>query len=166
MRFSDFVEAVRESWGVAENATVLMALLAGAGLSATFGTVPTLPAMVTCLAFYIAGFLCACYRNVVDAKAIRKMLDEKDSQIASLRDDLSRERDKVEHLKISLAVVGFSGDRIDRAANGETLTRDDVVRIIHEEIQPIPIEDIDAIVQNAFRRDVSRSADASRGDVR
>ena len=51
MRFVDFVDAVRSAWGAAENATVVLAILAGAGLSATFGTVPTLAAMAACLVF-------------------------------------------------------------------------------------------------------------------
>ena len=66
MRFVDFVDAVRSAWGVAENGTVLITLLAGAGLSATFGTVPTLAAMGACLVFYMAGFLCACWRNATE----------------------------------------------------------------------------------------------------
>ena len=115
MRFVDFVDAVRSAWGAAENATVVLAILAGAGLSATFGTVPTLAAMAACLVFYIAGFLCACCRNAVERFAresvpspsitlddIRAAEDRAraraDAELASMsaeRDALRSERDEL-----------------------------------------------------------------------
>lgn len=92
-----------------------------------------------------------------------KMLREDGRRAESaLNAELSSQRTVIEHLKISLATVGFSGERIDRAAKGETLTRKDVVDIIHEEIQPIPAEEIDAIVNEAFGHVRSDSANAKR----
>lgn len=143
MTLSDFMAAAKSAWGVAENATVLITLLAGAGLSATFGTVPTPAAMGACLAFYMAGFLCACWRSVAErsgrgdmpAPAItledvraaedraRARADAELASTAAERDALRSERDELVAKVGRLEKIVESGERaIGRAYYADVMS--------------------------------------------
>ena len=50
MTFGDFVDAAKSSWSAISNASVLLAVIAGAGINATWKEVPTLAAMVASVA--------------------------------------------------------------------------------------------------------------------
>ena len=63
MTFSHFVDAAKSSWNVVSNASILLAVLAGAGINSIWTEVPTLAAMVACVVFYIIGYLIACYQS-------------------------------------------------------------------------------------------------------
>lgn len=78
---------------------------------------------------------------------VRKLREDGRSVEDALNAELSRQRSVIEHLKISLATVGFSGDRIDRVASGEALTRSDVVGIIHDEIHPMSTDDVESLFE-------------------
>lgn len=63
MTFKQFVHAIKSAWSAASNVTILLAVLAGIGVSSVWSEVPSAVSMVACLLFYLAGFLASCYRS-------------------------------------------------------------------------------------------------------
>lgn len=76
MTFKQFVHAIKSAWSAASNVTILLAVLAGIGVSSVWSEVPSAVSMVSCLLFYLAGFLASCYRSADEAMRAKKAHDE------------------------------------------------------------------------------------------
>ena len=116
MKFSDFLRAIRESWGLASVVSLLVTSLAGAGVGSLFGGLPpTIALMAMAMVAYVVGYAAACYKNAEErakqsdappsvtlddvrtAEVRTKALLE--PEIESLRSERDELKDKVERLE-------------------------------------------------------------------
>lgn len=87
----------------------------------------------------------------------------KNGAIEKIQGRLDAEKDKADHLRTSLMVIGFSKETVERAETG-AITRDDVVGIIHEEMRPISVDEIDEMFRDAMEEAKSRPRNANVTD--
>lgn len=94
MTFQQFIDAVKSTWGAANNFTVIVALFTALGINAVLPSVPGSGAVIACLLFYLIGFLASCINGAQnpthgEIDALRHQLATKDVQIASLEAELA-----------------------------------------------------------------------------
>lgn len=94
MTFKQFVHAIKSTWSAASNVTILLAVLAGIGVSSVWSEVPSSVSMVACLLFYLAGFLASCYRSADEAMRAKKAHEEeiagKNAEMKAMRADFAK----------------------------------------------------------------------------
>ena len=104
MTFSDFLNAVRSAWGWFNNAGILLAVLAGAGVNAVCAEVPTWLAVVLCVVAYVAGFLAACYRASAETSHSNVATDARE---AGPEAEVERLRGRLQTAEVPGAVAGL-----------------------------------------------------------
>lgn len=94
MTFKQFVHAIKSTWNAASNVTILLAVLAGIGVSSVWNEVPSAVAMAACLLFYLAGFLTSCYRSADEAMRAKKAHEEeiarKNAEMKAMRAEFAK----------------------------------------------------------------------------
>lgn len=94
MTFKQFVHAIKSAWSAASKVTILLAVLAGIGVSSMWSEVPSAVSMVACLLFYLAGFLASCYRSADEAMRAKKAHEEeiagKNAEMKAMRAEFAK----------------------------------------------------------------------------
>lgn len=94
MTFKQFANAIKSTWSAASKVTILLAVLAGIGVSSMWSEVPSAVSMVSCLLFYLAGFLASCYRSADEAMRAKKAHEEeiarKNAEMKAMRAEFAK----------------------------------------------------------------------------
>lgn len=94
MTFKQFANAIKRTWSAASNVTILLAVLAGIGVSSVWSEVPSAVSMVSCLLFYLVGFLASCYRSADEAiranKAHEDEIAGKNAEMKAMRAEFAK----------------------------------------------------------------------------
>lgn len=94
MTFKQFVHAIKSTWSATSKVTILLAVLAGIGVSSMWSEVPSAVSMVSCLLFYLAGFLASCYRSADEAMRAKKAHEEeiagKNAEMKAMRAEFAK----------------------------------------------------------------------------
>lgn len=94
MTFKQFANAIKSTWSATSKVTILLAVLAGIGVSSMWSEVPSAVSMVSCLLFYLAGFLASCYRSADEAMRAKKAHEEeiarKNAEMKAMRAEFAK----------------------------------------------------------------------------
>lgn len=160
MTFKHYVEAAKSSWNVVSNASILLAVLAGAGINAIWAEVPTLAAMVACLLFYVVGYLIACYQSEkthIESEAERPEISESTITLAdheaAIEREKSRLRASIEEKDAEISSLKKLVESYDRAERERFLRdmMDDCNESGAEDVAMVPQLQIDAAYDEAMR---------------
>lgn len=106
MTFQRFIDAVKSTWGVVNNITIVVAVLAACGINLVWPIVPGAVTVLVCLLSYFAGFLASCYKVAVE-------LADKDAEIAGL--EKRPTQNEVNELKAQLRAKDAEIEALKRA---------------------------------------------------